>query len=190
MVYVLSIMIHSRFLVLFTAFIALSLLLPAVPVGASTPKTAAFHSKEFGFSIKYPVSWIVLPPDDGVLLVMDDGVLLVIQSPDEKSAISVGASFAEGPVDISKITNQFIEEQNSALKVLKTRSKKIKGMSAKEFLTTQVSDGETLKGKQVWIANGKAIYILAYASSKNTYAKALRVFDSFVRSFTVKKKGK
>ena len=175
-------MIHSRFLVLFTAFIALSLLLPAVPVGASTPKTAAFHSKEFGFSIKYPVSWIVLPPDDGVLL--------VIQSPDEKSAISVGASFAEGPVDISKITNQFIEEQNSALKVLKTRSKKIKGMSAKEFLTTQVSDGETLKGKQVWIANGKAIYILAYASSKNTYAKALRVFDSFVRSFTVKKKGK
>lgn len=182
MVYVLSIMIHSRFLVLFTAFIALSLLLPAVPVGASTPKTAAFHSKEFGFSIKYPVSWIVLP--------QDDGVLLVIQSPDEKSAISVGASFAEGPVDISKITNQFIEEQNSALKVLKTRSKKIKGMSAKEFLTTQVSDGETLKGKQVWIANGKAIYILAYASSKNTYAKALRVFDSFVRSFTVKKKGK
>ncbi|OGJ68939.1 hypothetical protein A3H22_03600 [Candidatus Peribacteria bacterium RIFCSPLOWO2_12_FULL_55_15] len=175
-------MIHSRFLVLFTAFIALSLLLPAVPVGASTPKTAAFHSKEFGFSIKYPVSWIVLP--------QDDGVLLVIQSPDEKSAISVGASFAEGPVDISKITNQFIEEQNSALKVLKTRSKKIKGMSAKEFLTTQVSDGETLKGKQVWIANGKAIYILAYASSKNTYAKALRVFDSFVRSFTVKKKGK
>ena len=175
-------MIHSRFLVLFTAFIALSLLLPAVPVGASTPKTAAFHSKEFGFSIKYPVSWIVLP--------QDDGVLLVIQSPDEKSAISVGASFAEGPVDISKITNQFIEEQNSALKVLKTRSKKIKGMSAKEFLTTQVSDGETLRGKQVWIANGKAIYILAYASSKNTYAKALRVFDSFVRSFTVKKKGK
>ena len=73
------------------------------------------------------------------------------------------------------------------MKVLNTKSKKIKGLSAKEFFTTQVVDGETLKGKQVFIANGKAIYVFAYASSKNTYAKALRVFDGFVRSLMVKR---
>lgn len=90
-------------------------------------------------------------------------------------------------MDLGKVTAQILEAQNAALKVLKTKSKKIRGMPTKEFFTTEVSDGETLKGKQVWIANGHALYILVYASSPNTYAKSLRVFDSFVRSLTVKK---
>jgi len=172
-------MIRSRFLVLITASLTLSLLLPALPVGASAPKTVTFHSQQFGLSVKYPASWTVLP--------IDEGVLLVIQSPDGNSAISVGASFAEDYAALSKITARTVEKLNSALKVLNTKSKKIKGLSAKEFFTTQVVDGETLKGKQVFIANGKAIYVFAYASSKNTYAKALRVFDGFVRSLMVKR---
>ncbi|MBI2117615.1 hypothetical protein HYW84_04500 [Candidatus Peregrinibacteria bacterium] len=174
-------MIHFRFLVLITASIALFLLLPAVPVFASTPKTVTFHSKEFGFSMKYPVSWTVL-------LHPDDSVLLLIQSPDGSSAISVGAVFVEDFSALSRLTARTIEELNAALKVLNTKSRKIKGLSAKEFFTTQVVDGEMLKGKKIFIANGKAIYIFSFASSPpNTYAKALRVFDSFVRSLTVKK---